>query len=563
MLPSTGRVSSTNDSGSKPKSNTKNDMISQPSSRSKKNKVEAHHRNFKSSANKNNHVSDCNANVKNIALAKNSANVCLSCNECLFFANHDACVVKYLNDVQERKKAKSVKKKEKKQWKPTGRIFTSVGLRWKLTRRMFNIEGKIIQPSLAIIVPQGNRFHINKTLVVASNEETRMHYSIARNSLISYGHPFNHPNWTYIVEIVLCNYGIQMGNILILRVYYVKGLGVDLLLGSRGSNIYTISMADMMKSSPLYLLSKASKTKSWLWLRRLSHLNFDTINHLAKQGLVKGLPKLKYTKDHLCSACQMGKSKKESHPHKHEPSTNEKLQMLHVDFCGPMRVASINGKKHILVIVDDYSRFTWAEAVATACYTQNRSLIHTRYNKTPYELLRDCKPELKYLYAFSALCYPTNNFEDLRKLQPKADIGIFIGYSPSKKGVASTSAKPLTKNDWDLLFQPMFDEYFKPPSVVSTPIFAATLLPPDTTGASSSTSIDKDAPFPITSPNIGATNSPINSTNVERNKEVAEFDSDTFTNPFAPPDTSSVESSSIIVDTSNMHTFQLKNTSNP
>ncbi|GKC11320.1 retrovirus-related pol polyprotein from transposon TNT 1-94 [Tanacetum coccineum] len=237
-------------------------------------------------------------------------------------------------------------------------------------------------------------------------------------------------------------------------------------------------MDEMMKSSPICLLSKASKIKPWLWHCRLSHLNFSTINQLAKQGLVKGLPKLKYTKDHLCSACQMGKRKKEPHPQKSEPSTNEKLQMLHMDLCGPMHMASINGKRYILVIVDDYSRylhtdnctqfinqtlwnytknvgithttstartsqqngvverrnrtlveairtmlifskspvFLWAKVVATTCYTQNRSLIHPRYNKTPYELLRDRKPELKYLYIFGALCYPTNNFEDLGKL---------------------------------------------------------------------------------------------------------------------------------------------------
>ncbi|GJT91118.1 hypothetical protein Tco_0987148 [Tanacetum coccineum] len=93
MLPSIGRVSSTNASGSKPKSNTKNDRIPQPSNRSMKNKVEAHHRKFKSSANKINHVLDCNANVKNVALSKNFDTICLSCNECLFSANHDACVV--------------------------------------------------------------------------------------------------------------------------------------------------------------------------------------------------------------------------------------------------------------------------------------------------------------------------------------------------------------------------------------------------------------------------------------------------------------------------------------
>ncbi|GJY02224.1 hypothetical protein Tco_0360376 [Tanacetum coccineum] len=173
MLHSTGRVSSPDASGSKSRSNTKNDRIPQPSRRSKKNKVEAHHKKFKSSANKNNHVLDCNANVKNISLSKNSAN------------------------------AKSVKQKENKQWEPTGRIFTSIGLRWKPTRRMFNMEEKIIQPSPATIVPIGNRFHINRTHALASNEETRMRYSIARNSLIrayinSYGYQFNPPNWTYV-----------------------------------------------------------------------------------------------------------------------------------------------------------------------------------------------------------------------------------------------------------------------------------------------------------------------------------------------------------------------------
>ncbi|GJR26221.1 hypothetical protein Tco_1102453 [Tanacetum coccineum] len=101
------RVIYTNASGSKSRSSTKNDRIQRPLSRSKKNKVEAQLRKFKSSLNKNNSVSDCNVNVKNVVVSKNSANVCLSCNECLFAANHDACVVKYLKDVQKHKKAKS------------------------------------------------------------------------------------------------------------------------------------------------------------------------------------------------------------------------------------------------------------------------------------------------------------------------------------------------------------------------------------------------------------------------------------------------------------------------
>ncbi|GJV06125.1 retrovirus-related pol polyprotein from transposon TNT 1-94 [Tanacetum coccineum] len=209
--------------------------------------------------------------------------------------------------------------------------------------------------------------------------------------------------------------------------------------------------------------------------------------------------------------------------------------------------------------------FLWAEAVATACYTQNRSLIHTRYDKTPYELLRNQKPELKYLHVFGTLCYPTNDFEDLRKLQPKVDIGIFIGYSPSKKAYRIYNKR--TRQIMETM-NVQFDELTQMDSeqhVLYLPLIsAATLPPPNTPGASSSsssysssfTSIDKDAPYPSTSPNIEATNSPLNSTNVKPNEEVAVFDNDTFTNPFAPSDTSSAESSSRIVDTSNMHTFQ-------
>ncbi|GJT44112.1 retrovirus-related pol polyprotein from transposon TNT 1-94, partial [Tanacetum coccineum] len=104
--------------------------------------------------------------------------------------------------------------------------------------------------------------------------------------------------------------------------------GVDLLLGSRGTNLYSLSIEDMMVSSPICLLPKATKTKSWLWHRRLSHLNFGAINHLARHGL-------------------------------------EKLYLLHMDLCGPMRVASVNGKKYILVIVDDYSWFTWVKFLAS------------------------------------------------------------------------------------------------------------------------------------------------------------------------------------------------------
>ncbi|GKA22304.1 retrovirus-related pol polyprotein from transposon TNT 1-94 [Tanacetum coccineum] len=183
----------------------------------------------------------------------------------------------------------------------------------------------------------------------------------------------------------------QLGNVTISRVYYVEGLGhnlfsvgqfydanlevafrkntcfirnlegVDLLSRSRDTNLYTISLDDMLKTSPICLLSKASKTKSWLWHRWLSHLNFGTLNKLAKDGLVRGIPKLKFKKDHMCSACALGKRNKSSHQHKAEDTNQEKLYLLHMDLCGLIRVESINGKKYILMIVDDYSRFTWVK----------------------------------------------------------------------------------------------------------------------------------------------------------------------------------------------------------
>ncbi|GKB35096.1 retrovirus-related pol polyprotein from transposon TNT 1-94 [Tanacetum coccineum] len=126
--------------------------------------------------------------------------------------------------------------------------------------------------------------------------------------------------------------------------------GVELIKGSRGSNLYTISVEDMMKSSPICLLSKASKKYHGVGHSLLNHLNFGTINDLARKDLVRGLPRLKFEKEHLYSACQLGKSKKHTHKPKTENTNLEVLNTLHMDL-----------KKYILVIVDDYSRFTWVK----------------------------------------------------------------------------------------------------------------------------------------------------------------------------------------------------------
>ncbi|GJT14322.1 retrovirus-related pol polyprotein from transposon TNT 1-94 [Tanacetum coccineum] len=112
-----------------------------------------------------------------------------------------------------------------------------------------------------------------------------------------------------------------------------------------------------------------------------------------------------------------------------------------------------------MMIFSKAPMFLWAEAVATACYTHNRSLIHTRHNKTPYELVHDKKPDLTFLRVFGALCYPTNDSEDLGKFQAKADIGIFVGtravssmtHGQLKSGLAQSI------KEWRCYFNPMFE----------------------------------------------------------------------------------------------------------
>ncbi|GKA19907.1 integrase, catalytic region, zinc finger, CCHC-type containing protein [Tanacetum coccineum] len=208
----------------------------------------------------------------------------------------------------------------------------------------------------------------------------------------------------------------------------------------------------------------------------------------------------------------------------------------------------------IMLIFFKALMFLWAKVVATACYIQNRSLIHTRHEKTPYELVRDKNPDLTFFRVFGTLCYPTNDSEDLGKLQLTVDIGIFVGYAPSRKGyriynkrtrrimetihvqfdeltehiapvqlstrpaptfltpgkissglvpnlVPAVPYVPPKNKELEILFQLMFDEYMEPPRVERpvSPALAVS-LPVKSAGTPSSTTIDQDAPSPSHSP---------------------------------------------------------------
>ncbi|GJS54551.1 retrovirus-related pol polyprotein from transposon TNT 1-94 [Tanacetum coccineum] len=497
LLSSTGVKPSTSASGSNPSRNKKNNRISQTLSSNEKNKVEVLSRKVKSKLNKQNFDSKnvYNEHVKHPV--KGAQALCSVCNECLFDANHAMCLIDHVNSMNMRDKSASKKNKMRKEWKPTRKVFNSVGYKLKPTERTFTLVGNVcpltritatnkvplrVPIPLEVVAPEHVVTRVytrrpkvpkfvpnSKPKVAKSMTANRMepgtswgsNTSVAPSSsslidcrvpipleVVAPEHvvtrvytrrpkvPKYVPNSKpKVVQIVLwyldsgCSkhmtrdrsqltnfvhkflgtvkfgndqvakimgYGdYQIGNVTISRVYYVEGLGhnlfsvgqfcdsdlevafrkhtcfvrnlegVDLLSGSRGTNLYSLSIGDMMASSPICLLSKATKTKSWLWHRRLSHLNFGALNHLARNGLVRGLPRLKFEKDHLCSACAMGKSKKQSHKPKSEDTNQEKLYLLHMDLCGPMRVASVNGKKYILVIMDDYSRFTWVKFLAS------------------------------------------------------------------------------------------------------------------------------------------------------------------------------------------------------
>ncbi|GKE46367.1 retrovirus-related pol polyprotein from transposon TNT 1-94 [Tanacetum coccineum] len=427
----------------------------------------------------------------------------------------------------------------------------------------------------------------------------------------------------------------QIGNVTISRVYYVEGLGynlfsvgqfcdsnlevafrqhtcfirnlegVDLLNGSRGNNLYTLSLGDMMMSSPICLLSKASKT-----------------------------------------------NKKKPHKPKSEDTNQEKLYLLHMDLCGPIRVASVNGKKYILVIVDDYSRFTWvrclrskdeapdfiikflkmiqvwlkvpvrriridngtkfvnqtlceyyekvdishetfvalspqqngvverhnrtlieaarimlinakallflwAEAVATACYTQNRSIVRLCNGKKPYELLHDKLPDLSFFHVFGALCYPTNDSENLGKLQSNADIDFdeltAMDSKHSSSGPALHEMTPATISPGLVPNPPPSTSVDHPaPEVIALIAEVVAPEPAASTGSPSSTTADQDAPSPSNSQTTPKTQSPIIPNDVEEDNhdlDVAHMNNDLFFGIPIPENDYEASSSSDVIPT--------------
>nr|GEU54117.1 retrovirus-related Pol polyprotein from transposon TNT 1-94 [Tanacetum cinerariifolium] len=385
--------------------------------------------------NKKHMSSECN-NIKLATQNVRSKVVCAMCKQCLNSVNHDVCLLNYVNGMNSRgKKQKanvSINEHQKKQ-KPKVKKTKKVGsierlaspkpckprsfLGWLPTGRMFDLKGKIIASS-----------------------ESESQYDCSNGDNACTLNPLEptikwFPNSTFS----LAGFSdIQWGNILITRVYFVEGLGHNLFsVGNRTINLYTINLHELASASQICLMARTSSTKSWLWHQRLSHLNFDTINDLAKNDLVSGLPKFKYHKEHLVlhwtiTLITLGyifsdqKMKHQSVGISYQVSSVRTPQQNEVV---ERRNRTLVEATRTMLIFSRASLFLWAEALATACFTQNRSIIHRRFHKTPYELINGRKPDISFLHVFGALCYPKNDHEDIGKLGAKGDIGFFIGYS--------------------------------------------------------------------------------------------------------------------------------------
>nr|GEU82047.1 hypothetical protein [Tanacetum cinerariifolium] len=475
-------------SGSKPRSNTKKDRTFPAKSDIKK--VEVHPRNNKSSVKRKNHV-DSSISYKRTVINLNSNYVFKTCNKCLLNPTK-------IRDPMYQTLHLRLSSNAGRTDRPL--VF---GLRLFKTYDGGSLTAQEFCKKFIETVRFGNG-HFGAIMgygdyVIGDNVISRVYY------VKGLGH-----NLFYVRQFCDSNMEVTFRK----HSFYVRDTdSVELIKGSRGYNLYTISVKDMMMSSLTYLLYKASKNKSWLWHRCLNHLNFGTINDLARKDLLRSLPRLKFEKDHICFACQLGKSKKHTHIPKTKNTNLEVLNTLYMDVCRPMRVQIINGKKYILVIVMTI-RGTCRHFLPKNSFEDSTAeRIVERQNRTLVEAART-------MLIFSKA--PIFLWAEV--VATASDIGIFFGYEPSRKGyriynkrirrimetihiqfdepfepmahvqlstrpaltfltpgqislrlvpnlissglvpnlVPANPYAPLTNKELEILFQPMFDEYLEP-----------------------------------------------------------------------------------------------------
>nr|GEX87977.1 retrovirus-related Pol polyprotein from transposon TNT 1-94 [Tanacetum cinerariifolium] len=514
------RIDNTKTRRPQPRSNTKNDRVppASKSSRSKNKRVEVeeHHRNlllFKNTK----HMSFACNNIKLDSQNVISKVVCAMCKQYLISVNHDVCLRNYVNGktsrVKKQKANVSIKEKQKKH-QPKVKKTKKVGF--------IDLKGKIIASNES---PTGRLFDLKGKIIASSESKSQSDCSNGNLKLL-----INFV-WKFMGTVrfendhvaAILDFGdLQWGNILITRVYFIEGLD---------HNLFSVGQfCD-------------SDLESWLWHQHLSHLNFDTINDLAKNNLVSGLPKFKYRKEHLYASCEQGKSKRASHPPKPVPNSRQRLHLLHMDLCGPMIIASINGKRYILVIVDDYSRYMWVHFIRskdeapTVIKTFLKRItvllqIYNRRTKKIIETMNVLFDELLTMAFEQRSSKPGLHSMTSRQISS----GLDLTYAPS----TITSQQP-TEGELDLLFEAMYDDF------IGGQLSAAQRTDVDELNSQQQHVQQQGNQVHLQSETVAD------------NVQNAMFDGNTFVNPFANPSTSAAESSSSQnVDPSNIHTNQLR-----
>nr|GEW62155.1 integrase, catalytic region, zinc finger, CCHC-type, peptidase aspartic, catalytic [Tanacetum cinerariifolium] len=365
--------------------------------------------------NKKHMSSECNK----VKLTTQNINVvCAMCKQCLSSVNHDVCFLNYVNGINSRgKKQKanvSINEKQKKQ-QPKVKKTNKAGfierlatpkpsksrsfLRWSPTRRMFDLKGKII---------------------ASSESESQSDCSKGDNACTS--NPLEptikqFPSYTFSLVGKFCDSDLEVA--FRRNACFVKNLeGVDLLLGNRIINLYTINLHDM---APICHMALATSTKS----------------KDEAPEVIKTFPKriTIFLQSHvIIIRTDNGTEFKNQVPKKYFDSVGISHQVSFIQTLQQNGVVERGNRTLVeaartMLIFSRASLFLWAEAIATACFTLNRSMIHQRFNKTPYELINERKPDIFFLHVSGALCYPRNDREDIGKRGAKGDIGFFIGYS--------------------------------------------------------------------------------------------------------------------------------------
>ncbi|GJY03960.1 retrovirus-related pol polyprotein from transposon TNT 1-94 [Tanacetum coccineum] len=420
----------------------------------------------------------------------------------MFDARHELCFLEFVFDMNTSSKSKSVKKtKKKEEWKPTGKVFTKIGYNWRLTGRTFTLVGNAY-PLTRITTTNKVPVREPIPLEVISQESVVTKVYTRRPKVPKTNGSNSKPK---IAKSMISN-----------------KTKPDTSGGSNTSVALSFSSVDLriLGNQSLYIVN-------WEYDRVFS--NVSLVQSLKDQILfawVKFLASKDEATDFIIKFLKM---------------IQVRLNML------VRKIRTDNGTEFVNQTLCSYYESVGISHETSVARSPQQNGIVERRNRTLIEAARIIKPDLSYLHVFGALCYPNNNSEDLGKLQAKADIGIFIRYAPKNKAyriynrrtqkiietihvnfdelttmaseqlgsgpglqcmIPATSSSGLVSNpvlqqpcnppprdDWDRLFQPMFDEYFNPPTIVVSPVPVANApRAVDLADSPVSTSIDQDAP---------------------------------------------------------------------